>query len=156
MTKPDVSFLGDDVKRPSSMVKWLYYTFGRKALPLQLRPTTSYGDLDPSGEVAKWQLFQRTNRTELDTDHLYNSRFKEERDRLNKEYQFIADALNETRNTFNFRYRPIDEDWLYIRLGKNELELGYTEGRWYMDYSYIPRMEQWDHWLISEGTMKIY
>ncbi|WP_339811028.1 hypothetical protein [uncultured Imperialibacter sp.] len=154
MGKLSISFSGCAAKRPSRLLLWMYYTFGRRVVPKRWRPLTS-SYLDTSDNEAKWQLFHRTNRTELDIDHLHNPMFKEERDRLNKEYQFIADALNEGPNAFNFEYHPVDEDWLYIQLGKSGLELGYRDGYWSMDYSYIPRMEQWDHWLMSEGTMKM-
>ncbi len=154
MATSKILFFGHRPKRPSKLTLSVYQHIGKKALPENWRPVTSYS-FDRTDNSDRWMWFQRTNCTELDVDHIADPSARQARDLVNKQHQFVADALNQNPSVFNFIFQATENDWMVIRIGENELELYFDGKEWKLDYSYIPRSEEWAHWLIGEGTIQL-
>ncbi len=101
-----------------------------------------------------WVLFHRSNRQLIDFEKTADYKYHyEERLRLNKQYLFIVDRLNNS-NVMDFSYKENENDRLILRFNPDlELYFTYLEGKWQIDLPDIFHDESWSYWRINFGII---
>ncbi len=141
---------------------------GRKAtrpgkLKVALRSTKAFArfikpqsaGLILESEACTWYLYQRSNHHYLIGDLLMDPEYLAREKEKHKTYQFLVDALNTRTDCFDFAYQPASNDWLCLKLNDHVLlYLTYEQGRWRMEQQ-ADVMEDWDHWLLNNGQIKM-